>query len=576
MNRNLNQRKIPMDLNWIKTHLYAIDAHVNSIFEKLVFKVDQQGNVIFQNNVSIDNSSEKNIRELYETVEHLKEQIESISDLGDLTVIEEQLTNMKKLIEALQNLLAGIYRDNYRAETHITDETILHNNLVIDDKGLSNASLIGYGGQFGLSDATAIKCSTNYTAPTGIEYVVEGTWQPAKDTTDPNVYQQEGFYMINLLQGEYENSETSIRYHSVQANLTFKCNDYTISMNIDGGECYVDSSGLTLTCRLGRNTEFHRSSLTVEFQPTSEETYEVVIPEQTYEIDSSDNEFTFTSNDWILRDGSIQRRTTSVLPVIYINENIFEITNTLEDEGVSRVVLLKSDDTAETTKLNGYILSGSEYDSEWETFKREYNIQEPDPRTSLESNGLTVDTLPTDGNAIDFKGNGDLNVNLGKEFNVNVVNGSSVNSVYNVNVDGDANVNSVSTIHFNNEYEATDAQRFNNIISETYTEEGATEPQEVITINSNVRFKWLPPGSTDPADVQSITINELVNKQDTDEIKKLRDRVITLERNTMYSSTNYTNNVEVYGEEEPTDARVAEYYYGNPEIKHTGVDPESS
>ena len=221
-------------------------------------------------------------------------------------------------------------------------------------------------------------------------------------------------------------------------------------------------------------------------------------------------------------------------------------------------------------------MSGSEYDSEWETFKREYNIQEPDPRTSLESNGLTVDTLPTDGNAIDFKGNGDLNVNLGKEFNVNVVNGSSVNSVYNVNVDGDANVNSVSTIHFNNEYEATDAQRFNNIISETYTEEGATEPQEVITINSNVRFKWLPPGSTDPADVQSITINELVNKQDTDEIKKLRDRVITLERNTMYSSTNYTNNVEVYGEEEPTDARVAEYYYGNPEIKHTGVDPESS
>ena len=82
-NTSVNAYKYPNDIKWIKAHLInQVDTAIEEILNKLVYKVDNNGNVIFYNNVSINgDDTNYNITQLFEDVKHIREEIKQINNI---------------------------------------------------------------------------------------------------------------------------------------------------------------------------------------------------------------------------------------------------------------------------------------------------------------------------------------------------------------------------------------------------------------------------------------------------------------------------------------------------------------
>ena len=143
MSGRLNVMRDRMDLSWIKAHLTDALININEVAGKIVYDIDQYGNVIFHHDVMIyDNVENKwDIKVLFETVEELKKQINiqnvnSLDFSGDIAHLREQL-------DLLEDKILGLYRDDLNAITHITDATEFHNEITMKANNVMNASIIG-------------------------------------------------------------------------------------------------------------------------------------------------------------------------------------------------------------------------------------------------------------------------------------------------------------------------------------------------------------------------------------------------------------------------------------------------
>ena len=440
LNYNKNNYKYPNDIKWIKSHLLNhVDNALEEISQKVsVYKVDGKGNVIFNTPIIINDGDESyNITEIFEEIEHVRQEITQINNLSDIESVINNLNVIRQSITDLENNLIGITRDAYQSTTNINDETKIHNNLSIDKNGFANASIIGYGVHCGLltgEQGTKIRCVKKINDPnTGEETEKVAYWIPPTYSTvaEAKMFDVKTFYLISLLSGVSQNNIWS--FNQVKGSIIFNVYDeskllYGFNINISNGKCIVNkqnTDSFVLTANIDNKSSFTRG----EFSITDEETgEEILFNEEIYSVSSSDQVIKFITNDYKLNnDGTDIITSNTSTPKLYIDpvDFSFDVINN-QEEGSSKYSAIKfytnSNNRNYGTYLNAYIPTGQSgpTNDEKTEFAQNYNI-DVNVLDNLSTNGLHVQSIPTeDKNSINFLGSGNVQVGENKSFNIRV------------------------------------------------------------------------------------------------------------------------------------------------------------
>ena len=594
MHNRKNAMTIPNDISWIKAHLREALIWIEEISKKIVYRIDEHGNVIFYNNVSImDDDQTYNIKNLFELVWSLEQDIGAISDITNITELMTQISNMKKAIEALEAKVMGFYRDGLNSITHFTDNVSMHNDLTFDANDYVNASIIGFGGHIGLNVSnTSILCSVESAKEGSTVSTWYSTWKPPIEGTTgttPKFGNPKTMFLLNLLRGTYDSTTNAFTFDEVDGKLDFTFDSdealtYDVVLDIKNGKGTVSSTGMMLELNIAPTSNFIRHlfiATGTEHPDGTGETYTgLTFPQATYPFSSEDMKLTFATTSYkavatptphIERDGGLLTNPSTIL---ISNDNSVKIANKLESGGVSTITFAYNPSTkGETTYLNAYVKvadPAGPTTEEWEEYVKEKHI-ESYVSSELQYDGLVIDEYQTGDNKIKFTKNGSIEVNDGNTFALNVESGSSTTPVINVDSTGkltESNVENIKMSNYDSLAPIASNPNQNNITVGTYTQPSTTGQQDVVQINSNAVFRYY---SKTADAVVSVSIDELRNGSSSKDLKLLTDRVITLERANAYQTSDITDNAG-YTSEAPTDATVYDTYL-NPPVQHTGVNP---
>lgn len=556
INQTVNAYKFPNDINWIKAHLLNhVDVAIEEIRRKLVYVVDKNGNVIFNKNVSINGDNVNyNINQLFEDVKNLKSAISNIDELNNIQSILVQLESVRDSIQALGNNLIGITRDGYEMITHINDDVEVHNNVKIDKVGYATASVIGYGGKIGLnSHNTAIKCVHKYKDGDE-EKTITTEWHPpsGKEEETQTMFDVKSLFMFSFLQGVEQSGK--LHFAHVKGGLDFDImegvnEDYGLSLTFDDGECDINATGMSLLVRISKGSRFLRG----KFDVTNETSETITIPQEHYLVNSSDQTIKLYTTD--IKYNSLTKQIESRShPVIYVESDdcAFNISNANDEErGYSTITFHTANRTSEGTYLNAYVPSGDSGPNHDEkiAFEQLFDVNVDDRDdfwSNLVSTGAKLQEEPTENkNAVEFEGN--ANIKFGTNDSFVVYNNESTPFIQ-ANNDNGMKLNQANSIKFKSTNTVAPEITFGNAVNP-----GASG--QLFKFNNDAEFTY----KVNDTETKTVKISELMAGE-SEVIKQLENRIITLERNNWYSTSSMTD-ADVFKPEPISDAEVITKYY---------------
>ena len=519
INQYTNIAKYINDVKWVRYRLMTgIEGALVDINKKLVFGVDDSKNIEFPANVSINGDPETyNLTKLFENVQYLNQQLGNIENLSEIQEIMNNLNSIERSIQKLENNTNGFERDGYESKTNINDKIEFKNDIVLASDKPSNGSIIGYGGIFGLDSSVRIKCVHDEN----VAY-----WEPPNN--DHNDYDQ--LFMIELLRGKV-NSD-SLEY-DMNLTLDYKAFDgmtnvYEMNLVSNEGRCVSNSLGTTLTLKIDVSSNFIRGTF---------EKDGVVYNQKAY-VYSDDSTITFHT-DKIVYNSSTGFIGVSPNPTFTIESGTLNILNQNEEGGTSELIFIPG------TSLNAYVDQSGPTAEQKDNFIKQYHISDSNIWNNVVNNGVNISNYPTNEAA-------SITFNDGLKLMSNVVSDPIVeidDSELNVKLANNNVQKDVMNL-------TTEGLKTNSLILNK-TNGMDTDPQikvanEKFDFNNDAQFTFDKSGES-----KTVSISEL--SDNTQKIRELENRIITLERATWFINSSMVDN-SIFSQDALSDEDVRDRF----------------
>lgn len=512
INYTTNLSKYINDIKWIKHHLIiGIEAALIDIKKKLIFDIDENNNVEFPANVSINGDSNNySLTKLFENVQHINQQLGNIENLSEIQEIMNNLNSIEHSIRRLENKAKGFERDGYESKTNVNDKVEFKNDIVLGSDKMSNASIIGYGGVFGLNSSVQIK---------RVRYEKVNYWKPP--TPDNNNYNQ--LFMIELLKGVINGNNLE---YNINMTLDYKVLNgmninYEMYLVSKDGQCVSNSTGTTLIVKLDDASDF----ICGAFEKDG-----VSYDQKVYAYDK-DSVITFHTNG--IKYNPTTGLTISNHPVFTIQNKVLNILNQNEETGTSKLTFIPK------TCLNAYVDSSGPTAKQKDEFVKEYNISDSNIWNNVINNGVNVSNYPNESTNITFKEGVKL----------------MSNNVSNPIVEIDDNGLNVKLVSGDEQKDTmnltTEGLKVNSLILKT---DETIEPQikvvdKIFDFNNDAQFTFKKEDET-----KTIKISEIEDIH-SQKIHELENRIITLERSAWFVDSSMVDN-NIFNQDSLSDENV--------------------